>query len=139
MFFKKKEKAELSDQFNVFKERTEPRWGMPQYDLDAGVCITGFEGEGQLGNISVSGCSMKSVTYVTIIPDEVYQVKIIPGKDFKLQPFSLKLKVSWVKSSETLFLAGFSLENGQSSAELKALINVLVARGLIPDYGNMKR
>jgi len=140
MFFKKK-KEELTDQLANYQERGAPRWGMPQYDLDAGVTIVGFEGEGQLGNVSISGCSMKSVTYINIIPDEVYNVTIIPGKEDNLKPFSLKLKLSWTKSSETIFLAGFSLEDKDAPGvlQLKQLVEVLRSRGLIPDYGNMKR
>jgi len=139
MFFKKKGKEELSDQFTTFQERQDPRWGSPQYDIDAAVVIQGFEGEGQLGNISVSGCSMKSVTYVAIIPDKVYQVKIIPGKEDKLQPFNLKLKLSWTKSSEAVFLAGFSLEKGESNSQLIQYAQILQSRGIMPDFGNMKR
>jgi len=140
MFFKKK-KEELTDQLAAFQERGAPRWGMPQYDLDAGVTIVGFEGEGQLGNVSVSGCSMKSVTYINIVPNEVYNVTIIPGKEDKLNPFSLKLKLSWTKSNETIFLAGFSVEDSDSTgiSQLKQLVEALRSRGLLPDYGNMKR
>ena len=106
MFFKKKEK--LSDQQALYQKRKVPR-----YSLKAGITIDGFEGEGMLENICVTGCCMESSTYVSLMPDEVYQVTIKPvqGEDFK--PFSHKLKVSWTKSSETLFQAGFSLDNGQ--------------------------
>jgi len=136
MFFKKKNE-ELSDQLAVFQKREAPRWGAPQYELDAGISIEGFDGEGQLGNVSISGCSMKSVTYVNIVPNEIYHVKIIPGKEDKMRPFSLKLKLSWTKSSETVFLAGFSLEDGDSNAELESYVRILSARGILPDYGNM--
>ena len=139
MFLKKKEKEEPSDQFTTYQERQDPRWGAPQYDIDAAVVIQGFEGEGQLGNISVSGCSMKSVTYAALIPDKVYQVKIIPGKEDKMQPFSLKLKLSWTKSSEEVFLAGFSLDKGESNSQLKQYAQILHSRGIMPDFGNMKR
>jgi len=57
MFFKKKKKEELGDQFAAYKQRKAPRWGTPQYTLKAGISINGYEGEGQLGNISVSGWS----------------------------------------------------------------------------------
>ena len=136
MLFRKK-KEELSDQLATYQERGAPRWGTPQYELDAGICIEGFEGEGQIGNVSISGCSMKSVTYVTITPNEVYQVKIIPGVNEKMPPFSLKLKLSWTKSSETVFLAGFALEGKEGSAQLKNYVGLLSSRGLTPDYGNM--
>ena len=139
MFFNKNDKAELTDQFAVYQERGAPRMGSPQFDLDAGISISGFEGEGQLGNVSVSGCSMKSVTYVAITPGEVYNVKINPGKEDKLPQFSLKLKLNWTKSSETVFMAGFSLEKGESNSHLKQYADALRARGISPDYGNMKR
>ena len=136
MVFKKK-KEELSDQLATYQERMDPRWGAPQYDLDAGITITGFDGEGQLGNISISGCCMKSVTYVNIIPDKVYDVTIIPGKEDNMKPFNLKLKLNWTKSSETVFLAGFSLEDSTGSTHLKNYIERLRSRKAIPDYGNM--
>ncbi|MCL2265020.1 MAG: hypothetical protein FWC22_03160 [Treponema sp.] len=135
----KRKKEEPVDQLATFQERKAPRWGAPNFELDAGICITGFEGEGQLGNISVTGCSMKSVTYVNIIPDEVYKVKIIPGKDYDLNPFSLNMKLSWTKSSETIFLAGFSLEGSDGGGQLKNYVEMLRSRGLEPDYGNMKQ
>ena len=136
MFFKKK-KEELSDQLATYQERGTPRWGASQIGLSAGVTIDGFDGEGQLGNISASGCCMKSVTYINIKPDEVYKVKILPGKEDKMEPFVLKMKLSWTKSSEAVFLAGFSLESDENSNQLKRYVDVLRARGLEPDYGNM--
>ena len=138
MFFKKK-KDELGDQLAEFREREAPRWGAPNYELDAGITIDGFDGEGQLGNISVSGCSLKSVTYINITPDEVYNIRIIPGKEEKMTPFSLKMKLNWTKCSEAVFLAGFSLMEGQNNAMLESYVEVLKLRGLIPDYGNMSR
>ena len=134
MFFRKKEE-ELSDQFAAYQERGAPRWGAPEYTLDAGMVIEGFEGEGQVGNISTIGCSLKSVTYIAITPDQIYQVKILPDAGEKMEPFGLKLKVNWTKSSETLFQAGFSLERGQEDANLKRYTDLLKARGVQPDYG----
>ena len=136
MIFKKKKKEELSDQLASYQERTAPRWGAPMNALKAGISINGFEGEGQLGNVSVSGCSMHSVTFVNIIPDEIYHVNIIPSKEDNMSPFGLKLKLSWTKSSETLFTAGFSVEGGES-AHLKHYVEILRSRGMLPDYGNM--
>ena len=127
----KKNKDELSDQLAVYKEREAPR-----YMLDAGISLEGFEGEGQLGNVSVSGCCMASVTYAAITPGEVYNVKIIPGAQDKLNPFNLKLKINWIKSSEAVFYAGFSLENGPNQNQLRRYTEILHARGVAPDYGN---
>jgi len=138
MFFKKK-KEELTDQLATYQERGSPRWGTPKFDLDAGISIDGFEGEGQLGNVSITGCSMKSVTYVNITPNEFYNVTIIPGKDDNIKPFSLKLKLSWTKSSEASFYAGFSLEGKEGSEPLKKYVELLRSRGIEPDYGNMKK
>ena len=134
MFFKKKEE-ELSDQLAVYQEREAPRWGVPKSKLKAGVSIEGFEGEGLLGNVSILGCSMESVTYAALTPTETYQVTIIPAADENMQPFSLKLRLNWIKSSETLFQAGFSLDDGQINTQLKRYTELLKARGLPPDYG----
>lgn len=138
MFFKQK-KEELSDQLATYQKRGAPRWGLPKFDIDAGIRIAGFEGEGQLGNVSITGCSMKSVTYVSIMPSEVYNVTIIPGKEDKIKPFNLKLRLSWTKSSETAFYAGFSLEGKEGKSYLKQYVDILRSRGIEPDYGNMKR
>jgi len=137
MFFKKK-KEELTDQLATYKKRGSPRWGTPKCDLDAGISIAGFEGEGQLGNVSVTGCNLKSVTYVNMTPNEVYDVTILPGKEDNLKPFRLKLKLSWTKSSETVFYAGFSLEGNEGSSNLKQYAEILRSRGIEPDYGNME-
>ena len=137
MLFGKKTE-ELSDQLAVYHEREFPRWGSSQYALKAGVSIEGFEGEGQLGNFSVSGCSMESVTYVDLTPNKEYQLKIIPAQDENMEPFSLKFILNWTKSSETLFQAGFSLGDGQSTAQLKKYAELLQARGIKPDYGQKK-
>ena len=136
MLFRAK-KEELSDQLTTYQQRGAPRWGAPQHDLDAGITIAGFEGEGQIGNVSVTGCNMKSVTYVTITPNEVYRARIIPGAKDNMEPFSLSLKLSWTKSSETVFLAGFALEGGEGGSQLKNYVDLLRSRGMEPDYGNM--
>ena len=134
----KKKNEELTDQLAVFKERQSPRWGAPQADLDIGIKITGYEGEGQVGNLSISGCSLKSVTYVNMAPDQIYQAKILPGRDDKMEPFNIKLKLNWTKSSETIFIAGFSLEGSDGKEQLKNYVELLRSRGIAPDYGNMK-
>jgi len=121
----------LSDQQEVFQERKSPR-----YSLNAGITIEGFDGEGKIENISNAGCCMESATYVSIIPDTVYLVTIIPAKNENLRPFSQKLKASWTKSSEKLFQAGFSLAEGQSNDQLDKYVQLLGSRGAIPNYGN---
>ena len=137
MFFKKK-KEELSDQLAVYQQRKAPRLGTPKNNIDGGITITGFHGEGQIGNVSTTGCSMKSVTYVNIQPEKIYQVRIIPGKEDKIEPFNLRLKLSWTKSSETIFQAGFSLEGSDGSSHLKRYCEQLRSRGFELDYGNMR-
>jgi hypothetical protein len=131
MFFSKK-KEELSDQLAVYQKRKDPR-----YWLDAGITIEGFEGEGQVGNVSNSGCYLASVTYVAFLPDKTYQAKITPGPEDAIKPFSLELKLNWTKSSETLFEAGLSLEDKQDNNQLKRYVELLRIRGVPPDYGNM--
>ena len=130
-FFRKKEE-ELSDQLAVFQKREAPR-----FVLNAGISIDGFEGEGQVVNISISGCCMKSVTYVAITPSQVYQARILPVPDDRMEPFNIKLKLNWIKSSETSFLAGFSLDKGQSNNNFVRYVDLLKAKGVKPDYGNM--
>ena len=132
MFFRKK-KEELSDQRAVYQKRGAPRFTL----LKTGINIDGYDGEGQVGNISVSGCCMGSTTYVAITPNETYTVRIIPAADEKIEPFSLRLKATWTKSSETLFLAGFSLDNGQSDVQMRRYVDLLNAKGIQADYGNM--
>ena len=129
-----KQKENLSDQQAVYQQRKAPR-----YSLKAGISIEGFEGEGMLGNISISGCCMESSTFVSIIPGEQYQVTVIPGQDENIRPFSQKFVASWTKSSEMLFQAGFSLESGQSNTQMKQYVDLLTSRGVPPDYGNMNR
>jgi len=54
-----------------------------------------------------------------------------------MDPFSLTFKLNWTKSSETLFQAGFSLEDRQDNAQLSKYVRLLETRGIKPDYGNM--
>ena len=136
MFFKKK-KEELSDQLSTFQERGAPRWGAPQHELNAGITVNGYEGEGQVGNVSISGCSMKSVTYVSMVPGELYQITIIPGEEDHMPLIRIRVKLSWTKSSETVFQAGFALERGEDDTQLKNYVESLRVRGITPDYGNM--
>ena len=133
MFFGKK-KENLSDQQAAYQKRKVPR-----YTLNAGISIEGFDGEGILDNICVAGCCMESSTYVSLMPDEVYRVTIKPGPDEKIKPFTHNLKVSWTKSSEDLFQAGFSLEGDKSTAQMEQYVDILNARGVRPDYGNMDK
>jgi hypothetical protein len=133
MFFQKKKKEEdLGDQFAVFQERKAPRFAS-----NAGISIEGFEGEGLLKNVSVSGCCLESVTYAAITPNQTYRVKIIPGADEKMEPFNIKLVANWIKSSETLFEAGFSLEESERNPLPKRYVELLQMRGVKPEYGNM--
>ena len=125
-----KKKDDLSDQQAVYQKRKAPR-----YDLSAGASIVGFEGEGALNNISITGCCMESATYVSLIPDETYNVTIIPGQEAKLSPFSQNLKVTWTKSSEMLFQAGFTIEGGTKNTQMEKYVNLLNSLGAKPDYG----
>ena len=127
-----KTKEELSDQQVAFQKRKAPR-----YALNATVIVDGFDGEGELENISSSGCRMDSSTYVSLIPDEVYHVTITPSPSDNIKPFHLKLKATWVKSSELLFQAGFTLESGYHNAEMERYVKLLNSKGIPPDYGNM--
>ena len=129
-------KEELTDQRAVFQERGHPRWGSAQFPLKTGITIQGFEGEGLLANFCVSGCSLESVTFIALIPNEEYQAKIIPAENENMEPFNLRIKLNWIKSSEALFQAGFSLGEGQSNAQLKRYGEILQARGIVPDLGN---
>ena len=135
MFFEKKQE-ELSDQLAVYQDRNAPRWGSPKFALNAGISIEGFEGEGKVDNISISGCRMESVTYVAFVHDREYQAKIIPDAGQSMDPFGIRLKLNWTKSSETLFQAGFTLEGGRSNTQLHQCIEKLAANGAQPDYGN---
>ena len=127
-----KRNENLTDQQAVYHKRKDPR-----YALNAVITIEGFEGEGTLENISVSGCCMESSTYVSIIPDEEYQVTINPGQDVNIKPFRQKIRATWTKSSETLFQAGFTLDKGQSNVQMEQYVKQLDSRGVQPDYGNM--
>jgi hypothetical protein len=130
MFFKKK--AALGDQFAVFRERETPR-----YASGGGITIEGFEGEGRIKNVCVSGCCMDSVTYAALTPGKAYQVKILPGAGVSQDPFSLRLMVTWIKSSEMVFEAGFSLEPGEKYPALERYVELLKNKGIQPEYGNM--
>jgi hypothetical protein len=131
MFFKKKQEV-LGDQLAVYQEREDPRFA-----ANGGITIEGFEGEGLLKNICISGCCMESVTYAALLPAEVYKVKIIPAADISLDPFSAALTASWTKSSEMSFEAGFSLEAGRKNPHLEKYVEYLKMKGVTPEYGNM--
>jgi hypothetical protein len=130
MFFKKK-KEELSDQFAVIQKRKDPR-----YALSAGITIEGFEGEALLGNISVSGCFLESITYVGLKPTQIYKAKIIPNPEDGIEAFNLSLELNWTKSSEAFFEAGFSLGDGKTSPQLERYVKLLHSRGVQPSLGN---
>ena len=130
MLFRKKKKDVLSDQQAVYRKR-----GAPRYLLNAGITVEGFEGEGSVKNISISGCCMESSTYVAIKPDEVYKIIINPDSGENMKPFSYKVRATWTKSSEALFQAGFTLENPQDNAQMKQYVEILNSNGSEPDYG----
>jgi hypothetical protein len=134
VFFKnfKKKKDALGDQFAVFHKR-----GAPRYATNAGISIAGFEGEGLLKNISLSGCCLASVTYAAIVPGQVYQVTLVPGRNAGLEPFGVNLTANWTKSSETLFEAGFSLEESRTNHQLEHYVEYLKAQGVEPKYGDI--
>lgn len=130
MVFKKK-KAELGDQFAVFQKRETPR-----FVAGGGISIEGFEGEGLLKNICVSGCCLESVTYVAIVPSQVYQIRIDPRPGINMEPFTARFKASWTRSSESAFEAGFSLETGRQDQRLQRYVEQLRIQGVRPEYGN---
>jgi hypothetical protein len=130
----KKKHEELGDQFAVYREREAPRFA-----ANGGISIEGFEGEGLLKNISFSGCCLESVTYAALVPNQAYKVRINPGADVNLNPFTLNLTVNWTRSSEMSFEAGFSLEPGQKDHYLEQYAGQLQTQGIQPEYGNMDR
>jgi hypothetical protein len=131
MFFRKKQE-EPGDQFAAYHERQTPR-----YTVNGGISIEGFEGEGLLKYISDSGCCMESVTYVSIKPSQVYQLRINPGPDTNMEPFTTRLTLNWIKSSEMVFEAGFVLEGAEQDPHLVRYIEQLRLQGARPEYGNM--
>jgi hypothetical protein len=135
MFFKKK-REELGDQFAVYQEREMPRFAA-KGGCAGGITIEGFEGEGLVKNISASGCCLESVTYAAITPNQTYQARISPGPEINLDPFTLRLTVSWTKSSEMAFEAGFALEKDEKDPRLERYVEQLQTRGVEPEYGNM--
>jgi hypothetical protein len=127
MLFKKK-KEELNDQFAVFQER-----GLPRFASIGSISVEGFEGEGLLKNVGLSGCCLESVTYVAVEPNRVYQATIKPSADINMKPFNLGLVVKWTKSCETFFEAGFSVEGGKKNPFLDRYVKQLRVRGVQPD------
>jgi hypothetical protein len=133
MFFEKfGKKEELKDHFDIHHERKTPR-----YASQAGITFAGFEGEAKVKNVSLLGCCLESVTYASILPDEVYTAKIILEARKKIEAFDLRLKLHWSRSNETLYEAGFTLEDNQSNTKLLQYVELLCSDGIQPEYGNM--
>jgi hypothetical protein len=109
---------------------------IPRYATNAGITIEGFDGEGKISNIGISGCCIQSVTYVSVVPDVVYQAKIIPEAGDRTDPFGIKLLLEWTKSRENLFEAGFKLAPDQNDSKLRQYVERLQSRGVPPDYGD---
>jgi hypothetical protein len=79
----------------------------PRYRCVVRVGINGFEGEAVLKNISSGGFLMESRTYAAILAGEHYTMHIKPEAASGVKVFALEVEVRWIRSTETMFSAGF--------------------------------
>ncbi|MDR2783292.1 MAG: bacteriohemerythrin [Treponema sp.] len=78
-----------------------------RYTCKGSIRIKGFEGFAALKDIHANGVCMKSKTYITIAPQDILTIRISPEKDAGVEMFDVQAEVRWIKSSPSLFMAGF--------------------------------
>jgi hypothetical protein len=94
-----------------------------RYDCMAVVTVNGFEGRAALKNISVEGGCIVSRTYAVLKPGNEYIISIDPSGIPDMIPFKINIEIKWVKSTETVFSAGFM--TAKSPVRNRALENYL--------------
>ncbi|MDR3333823.1 MAG: hypothetical protein LBT13_02890 [Treponema sp.] len=106
---------------------------LARYSCLAGVRINSFEGEALLRDINDTGFCMASKTYVAINPNEKYIMWIAPESETEIEPFELELEVRWVRSTASLFEAGFSVVKPPENNSLQKYVNHLKGRTLVEE------
>ena len=62
-----------------------------------------------LRDLSQSGLSIKSDTYIDIEPNSSYVIAIIPEKETNIENFKLEIESRWIKLKKSKMDSGFSV------------------------------
>jgi len=62
-----------------------------------------------LRDLSQSGLSIKSDTYIDIEPNSSYVIAIIPEKETNIENFKLEIESRWIKLKKSKMESGFSV------------------------------
>ncbi|MDR1866737.1 MAG: PilZ domain-containing protein [Treponema sp.] len=95
----------------------------------AQVTVDGFSGYAVLNDMSPTGFSITSKTYVALIPQEHYMMCIIPEPQANLESFELEVEVRWVQSEETTFHAGLAIVYAPNESIVQHYIDYLKLHG----------
>ena len=98
------------------------------------------ETKASLKDLSQSGLSIKSETYIDIEPNSSYVIAIIPEKETNLEEFQLEIETRWVKLNKSKMESGFSVIVPFEQKEFKDYLEYLAQKGEIDkppeDTGN---
>ena len=67
------------------------------------------EMQASLRDLSPSGLSIKSETFIEIEPQSSYVVAIIPEKETNIEKFKMEIESKWVKLNKSQMESGFSI------------------------------
>ncbi|MDR1219815.1 MAG: bacteriohemerythrin [Treponema sp.] len=99
-----------------------------RYACKSRISIKGFEGFAVLKDINADGVCIMSKTYVTIAPQDALTVRISPESSSGVKAFDVQVEVRWIKSSPTLFMAGFLIKEKKESNLFQQYIDCLTGK-----------
>ena len=87
------------------------------------------ETKAELRDLSQSGLSIKSDSYIDIEPNSSYVIAIIPEKESNLEKFKLEIETRWIKLNKSRMESGFSVIVPFDQREFKDYLEYLTQKG----------
>ena len=81
-----------------------------------------------LKDLSKSGLSIKSDSYIDIEPNSSYVVAIIPEKETNIEKFKLEIESKWIKLKKSKMESGFSVIVPFDQKEFKEYLDFLAEK-----------
>ena len=87
------------------------------------------ETQANLRDLSKSGLSIKSDSYIDIEPNSSYVIAIIPEKETNIEKFQLEIESRWIKLNKSKMESGFSVIVPFDQKEFKEYLEFLAEKG----------
>ena len=96
------------------------------------------ETKASLRDLSQSGLSIQSDTYIDIEPNSSYVIAIIPEKETNLEKFQVEIETRWIKLNKSKMESGFSVMLPFNKTEFEDYLEFLAMRGKVQTFPDEK-